>query len=100
MADNGATKEMDREYHVGWAVLDAGDPSKVVHRSSSPLLSWTDRPWMVGNSSAYLCYTPTVVFCNAARRLALSAGAGPDAFELFFGGADAVVGRARVHVIL
>eukprot|EP00040_Diaphanoeca_grandis_P043318 m.267603 g.267603 ORF g.267603 m.267603 type:complete len:394 (-) comp74073_c0_seq1:194-1375(-) len=89
---NGATLPNDREYHVGWAVLDQHDPTKVIQRSEEPVLSWSDRPWMIGNSSKYICYTPTVVFCNGARPL------GNDTFELFFGGADAVVGRATVVV--
>jgi predicted GH43/DUF377 family glycosyl hydrolase len=94
---NGATLPNDRQYHVGWAVLAGEDPSKVVHRSERPILSWSDRPWMAGNSTKQLCYTPTVVFCNGARRL-VSSPAGQDTFQLFFGGADAVVGTATVVV--
>jgi predicted GH43/DUF377 family glycosyl hydrolase len=96
---NGATVKADRQYHVGFAILDGEDPTKVLQRSETPVLSWFDRKWMVGNSLAPggvgntdLCYTPTVVFCNAARSL------GGDSFQLWFGGADAVVGTATVHV--
>jgi predicted GH43/DUF377 family glycosyl hydrolase len=89
---NGATEPNDRQYHVGWALLSGDEPATVLQRSPRPLLSWSDRPWMVGNDSSTLCYTPTVVFCNGARAL------GGDRFELFFGAADAVVGRAVVAV--
>ena len=91
---NGATVRSDRQYHVGYAVLSARDPTVVLQRSEDPVLSWSDRPWMAGNATntTTLCYTPTVVFCNGARAL------GGDRFELFFGGADAVVGTAILTV--
>jgi len=92
---NAATFINDRQYHVGFAVLDRDDPGKVLQRSAKPVLSWTDRPWMEGNTtrSGSLCYTPEVVFCNGARLL-------PDgrSIQLFFGAADAVVGTATVTV--
>lgn len=81
--------------------MDGTNPKKVLQRSAEPVLSWTDRPWMVGNSSQYLCYTPTVVFCNGARVVGGSrdgTGTGT-AFELYFGAADAVVGSATVSVL-
>lgn len=92
---NGATLPNDRQYHVGWAILDGRDPSRVIQRSVVPVLSWTDRTWMVGNTTAdtALCYTPSVVFCNGARPLEAVG-----TFELFFGGADAVIGTAVVKV--
>ena len=92
---NGATMPNDRQYHVGFAILSGENPTHVLQRSASPVLSWTDRPWMVGNSSAYLCYTPSVVFCNGARHVEGKV----DTFELFFGGADAVVGSATVALL-
>ena len=49
---NGATLPNDRQYHVGFAILSQDDPKEVLQRSALPVLSWTDRPWMVGNSSA------------------------------------------------
>ena len=92
---NGATLPNDREYHVGYAILSGSNPRKVLQRSASPVLSWTDRPWMVGNSTKYLCYTPLVVFCNGAREVAGKL----DTFELYFGAADAVVGSATVELL-
>ncbi|EGD79035.1 hypothetical protein PTSG_02003 [Salpingoeca rosetta] len=47
------------QYNVGFAILNASDPSHVLQRSSQPLLSPT-LPWEVGNTTAYL--TPNVVF--------------------------------------
>lgn len=63
---NGATLPNDRQYHVGWAVLAAADPSKVLQRSAAPLLSWTDRSWMVGMIAAH-CATRRLWFFAMAR---------------------------------
>ncbi len=92
---NGATLPNDRQYHVGWAILSHDNPRTVLQRSAEPVLSWTDRPWMVGNSSKYLCYTPSVVFCNGAREVKGQ----ENTYQLYFGAADAVVGSATVQLM-
>ena len=109
---NSASHHNDRGYHVGAAIVDGRAPSpRVLYRSHTPLLSWPSRSWMVGNDTQYLCNVPEVVFLAAARPLPTDTGGGEDKavgggedkdelgrFELFFGGADAVVGRAVVVV--
>ena len=102
---NSATHHNDRGYHVGAAIIDGKFPSpKVLYRSPAPLLSWTSRPWMVGNDTEYLCNVPEVVFLAAARSMPVRQDEeGEDGgvlgrFELFFGAADAVVGRAGLVV--
>ena len=49
----------DLQYNVGFAVLNASDPSQVLQRSSEPLLS-PSLEWEIGNTTEYL--TPNVVF--------------------------------------
>ena len=102
---NSASHHNDRGYHVGAAIIDGKFPSpKVLYRSPAPLLSWTSRPWMVGNDTEYLCNVPEVVFLAAARPMPMHLdtegvnGGVLGRFELFFGGADAVVGRASLVV--
>ena len=110
MLYNSAEEENDRGYHVGWVILSGADPTKVLQRSKSPLLSWTNRTWSAGNDTNALCNVPEVVFLAAARPLPAAAAAaagvstdvttgGEEAFELFFGAADAVVGRATIGVV-
>jgi predicted GH43/DUF377 family glycosyl hydrolase len=77
-------------YHVGWCVLDGDDPTRVKQRSSEPLLS---PAFAFENGTAlYACNAPDVVFLEGATPL------GGDAFRVFFGGADAVVGSAVIQV--
>jgi predicted GH43/DUF377 family glycosyl hydrolase len=77
-------------YHVGWVVLDGLDPAVVKQRAAAPLLTPTN-PAEVG-SAPYTCNVPNVVFLEAATAL------GGDRFQVFFGGADAVIGSAVVAV--
>lgn len=59
---------------------------------------------MVGNDTEYLCCVPEVVFLAAARSMPVHRdeegenGGVLGRFELFFGAADAVVGRAGLVV--
>lgn len=89
---NSATLHNDREYHVGFVVLSKEDPTIVLQRSSEPVLSWNSRSWQAGNDTAQLCNVKEVIFCAAARSL------GNDTYQLYFGGADAVVGTATIQV--
>jgi len=94
MVYNSAAKTNDDQYHAGWAILDGHDPTVVLHRSSTPILSYSDLACERGNSTKFLCNVANVVFVTGMKR----AKAGADEFVLFYGGADAVVGTALVRV--
>jgi len=75
---------------VGWLILDGKDPTKILQRSSEPLLS-PELAWEIG-TDPYLGCVPRVVFLEAAKSL------GNDRFLVFYGGADSVIGTAIVQV--
>lgn len=74
------------------ATLGHQNPAVVLQRSAEPVLSWNSRSWQAGNDTRTLCNVPEVIFLAAARPL------GGDTYQLYFGGADAVVGTAKVAV--
>jgi predicted GH43/DUF377 family glycosyl hydrolase len=80
-------------YHPGWVILDGKDPSVIKQRSSEPLLT-PQYAWELG-TLPYTCNVPNVVFLEAARR----SDTKTDTFEVYFGGADAVIGSAVVQVV-
>jgi predicted GH43/DUF377 family glycosyl hydrolase len=82
-------------YAPSWAVLSGSDPLVVLQRSDSPILV-PQRDWEIGAAPAQ-CNVGCVVFVEGAAWVGPSA-AGGDLFDLFFGGADAVVGTVRVEV--
>ncbi|KAJ6241452.1 hypothetical protein M0813_23239 [Anaeramoeba flamelloides] len=77
-------------YQPGFVILDKDDPSKILQRSDSPIMTPTlgwetgDKPW--------LGLTPNVIFIEAMYPL------GFDSFLVFYGAADSVVGAAVVTV--
>ncbi|CAM9147387.1 unnamed protein product, partial [Ectocarpus fasciculatus] len=77
-------------YHPGWVILSGSDPTQIVARSEEPLMG-PKYAWETGEAP-YTCNVPNVVFLEAARPL------GNDRFEIFFGAADAAIGRAVVEV--
>lgn len=79
-------------YHVGYVIVDGNDPTRILARSSTPLMSPTE-PWMIGDGTDALCNVPNVVFLEAAHPTGT-----PDEFRVYFGGADSVVGTAVVRV--
>eukprot|EP00428_Durinskia_dybowskii_P060793 CAMPEP_0170364594 /NCGR_PEP_ID=MMETSP0117_2-20130122/5458_1 /TAXON_ID=400756 /ORGANISM="Durinskia baltica, Strain CSIRO CS-38" /LENGTH=356 /DNA_ID=CAMNT_0010619107 /DNA_START=90 /DNA_END=1160 /DNA_ORIENTATION=+ len=90
----GWPDEPGSAYHPGWVILDGKDPSVIKQRSEEPLLTPT-YAWELG-TLPYTCNVPNVIFLEAARR----ADAKTDTFEVYFGGADAVIGSAIVEVVL
>lgn len=90
-AELGWPNDPNTAYHPGWAILSSSDPTVVVARSEQPLMG-PKFAWEIGEAP-YTCNVPNVVFLEAARPL------GNDAFEIFFGAADATIGRAVVQVI-
>jgi predicted GH43/DUF377 family glycosyl hydrolase len=75
---------------VGWVILDGRDPTKIIARSSDPLMG-PNFSWEKGQKP-YLCNVPNVVFLEAAYSL------GNDRFKVFFGGGDATIGSATIQV--
>ena len=78
---------------VGWAVLDGADPTRVVARAASVLLV-PELPYETCTASGQgaTCQQPMVVFATGLRPL------GGDEFLVVYGGADTVVGVARIFV--
>ena len=89
-AQDGWPKDLDTAYHVGWVILSGQDPTIVLQRSEEflmgPKYSWEE------GVSPYTCNAPNVVFLEAAYPL------GNDNYQVFFGGSDATVGAAVIHV--
>jgi predicted GH43/DUF377 family glycosyl hydrolase len=92
--------ELADVYEPAWVVLNGSSPSQILARAPEPLWRPSKEPWMTGHPSTaalpVACNTPEVAFVEAAHPVA---GA-TDSFRLFFGGADAVVGTAVVHIAL
>ena len=76
----------DLQYNCGYVVLSGADPTKVLQRSSAPLLSPV-LPWERQG------LTPNVVFCEGMVR-----GPEPDTFIVYYGAADTCVGSAKIIV--
>ena len=76
---------------VGWAVLDGADPSRVVARAQAPLLV-PELPYEADCAKQAECQQPWVVFSTGLKPL------GGDEFLVLYGGADSVVGAARIFV--
>ena len=81
-------------YHPGWVILDKDDPTIIKQRSQEPLMG-PAYAWEEG-IAPYTCNVPNVIFLEAARVVALNEG--KDVFQVYFGGADAVIGTATVEV--
>jgi len=75
------------QYNVGYVVLDYNDPTKIITRSSSPILS----PELAWEKEGF---TPNVVFLEGWYSI------GKDTFLAFYGGADQDVGAAVVSVTI
>ena len=79
-------------YHPEFVILNGTDPTQILQRATSPLLSPT-RDWEIGAAPA-ACNVGNVVFLEA---VAAVEGA-PNTFDVFFGGSDTVIGTARFVV--
>ncbi len=82
-------------YHPGYVIISGKDPNVILQRSAVPLLSPT-RDWEIGISPAE-CNVACVVFLEAA---APTTDGQKDTFDVWFGGSDAVIGTARIQVIV
>lgn len=81
-------------YHVGWLILSGKNPDVVLARSSEPLMS-PEFAWELG-VAPYTCNAPNVVFLEAASPIPGE----KDTFQVYYGGADATIGTARVSVTI
>jgi predicted GH43/DUF377 family glycosyl hydrolase len=72
-----------KHYQPAWVVLSGKDPTKIMARAQQPLFSPDDRKYLA--NKAYI---------SAAHPI------GYDAFRIYFGGADAVIGSAVVNISL
>ena len=80
---------------LGWVILDGLDPLKILHRSSTPILS-PDLWWEAGAGDPLDNLTPNVVFVEGWQRDPTSHSL--NRFVLYLGGADSVVGAAELAV--
>ena len=78
---------------VGWAILDGADPSRIVARAENVLLI-PELPYetCAASGQGETCQQPMVVFATGLRPI------GGDEFLVIYGGADTVVGAARILV--
>ena len=76
---------------TGWAILDGADPSRIIGRSTGPLMTAT-LPWEQCPHKGYTCQETMVVFATGLKPL------GNDEFLIIYGGADTDVGLTRIKV--
>lgn len=81
----------DFQYNVGYLILDGNDPTKILQRSENPILS-PDLDWEKGSDSD-LALVPNVVFCEGWHY-----DGHLDSMYLYYGGADSVMGAARLDM--
>ena len=95
-ASTGWPDDPNSAYHPGWVILDAKDPTIIKQRSETPLLS-PEFSWEFGTFPS-TCNVPNVVFLEAAHRVETNPPS--DTFQVYFGGADAVIGTATIEVVV
>jgi predicted GH43/DUF377 family glycosyl hydrolase len=99
-------------YHPGWVILDHENPLNILQRSELPLMT-PEYTWELG-VSPYTCNVPNVIFVEAAYLIndrssvsvvAVEKGGEEgvkylyhDYVEVFYGGADAVIGSAIIQI--
>jgi predicted GH43/DUF377 family glycosyl hydrolase len=85
----------DREYNLGWVIMDGHDPTKILARSEEPILSpeldW-ERCDFTSGQWAKRGLTPQVVFAEGWKQTS------SDQFILWYQGCDTVTGLAQVNV--
>ena len=82
--------DYDKQYNVGYLILDKDDPTKILYRSDEPFLS-PELKWEKGEAP-YMGLVPNVVFCEGAKPL------GDDQFFLLYGAADSCLGAGLLEV--
>ena len=101
----------DLQYNIGWCILSSSDPTVILQRSDSPLISPT-HSWETGETQQQqklhtriktaqpLHLTPNVVFVEGWQRYPDTLSL--DHFLLYLGGADSVIGvvELKVHITL
>lgn len=88
---NTTKPDYNRYYGLGWAVLSGKDPTRVVARSTEPILI-PEEKWEIGDMSEG-DQTPFAVFLDGAIEKL-----GKDTFRIYYGAADANIGAATVKV--
>jgi predicted GH43/DUF377 family glycosyl hydrolase len=80
---------------IGWAILDGKDPSRVVARANTalvtPVLPW-ETTACAGNKTTDTCQTPFVIFADGLKPL------GDDKYMIIYGGGDSVGGAITIQV--
>ncbi|CAF1081612.1 unnamed protein product [Adineta steineri] len=95
LPNNHFKPDWDREYNLGWVIMDGNDPTKILARSDRPVLApeldwercdFTSKKW------ARRGLTPRVVFAEGWKKTATNQ------FILWYQGCDTVTGIAKVIV--
>eukprot|EP00040_Diaphanoeca_grandis_P007084 m.2893 g.2893 ORF g.2893 m.2893 type:complete len:397 (-) comp1825_c0_seq1:194-1384(-) len=78
---------------IGWAILDGANPSIILARSSTALVTPT-LPWETTECAGAedTCQTPFVIFADGLKPL------GNDEFMVIYGGGDSVGGAIKIKV--
>jgi predicted GH43/DUF377 family glycosyl hydrolase len=84
----------DLQYNVGFAILNGSNPLDILYRCDDPILSPV-LDWEVGNSTGTRSLTPDVVF---AEGMVPYPNGQENEFLIVYGGADSVLGLAKVSV--
>jgi len=92
-AYSSSGKQPFESYSAGFVILDKDDPTIILQRSTSPIISPV-LDWEVGTQDQ-LHNTPNVVFVEGWMRVP---GGGLNEFYIFYGAADSVVGVANLTV--
>jgi predicted GH43/DUF377 family glycosyl hydrolase len=112
----GWPDDPDSAYHPGWVILDSENPLHILQRSEQPLMT-PEYTWELG-VAPYTCNVPNVIFLEAAYLMNDRATVTKtvnkkeggeegevevkylyqDYVQVFYGGADAVIGSAIIQI--
>ncbi|UJR23910.1 hypothetical protein I4U23_026882 [Adineta vaga] len=95
LPNNHLKPNWDREYNLGWVIMDGKDPTNILARSDQPILvpelDW-ERCDLESGEWAKRGLTPRVIFAEGWKQTST------DRFLLWYQGCDAVTGLAEVII--
>eukprot|EP01083_Nonionella_stella_P014854 41598_1 len=84
-----------KEYSIGWVILNARNPTKIMQRSNEPLLTAT-LSYQTGHDP-YTCTQRNSVYAKAVVRMNGSSNT-TELFRVYFSAAGTSIGSAIIHV--
>merc|ERR1719499_37525 len=94
----GLIPRRDKQYQIGWVVLDGNDPSKIVERSEEPVISpMYDFENCIG---PWTCTINSSVYAKAIIALNSSSNGShdTDTFRVYFSASDTSIGTAIINI--